>query len=115
MTMSRKSIESSSIWSRSFRSGFRFDRSSSGATVWMMSLTAVSISSRFMSVGKGEGSAGDAPDDERRVDAEHAEGEVQDRVDAADLARLPDHEIADLAGGVEVVDVDRRVDEAVLE
>ena len=84
MTMSRKSIESSSSCSRSFSPGFKFVRSSSGATVWMMSTTAFGSlrgSCWWDRPGRREVVSRRAAHDERRVDAEHAEGQVQDRVD----------------------------------
>src|SRR5438105_5525845 len=109
--MSRKSIESSSICSRRRTSVLRLDTSSSGAIVERMSLMAMMISSRFM----GGGSALEAPDDDGGVDAEHAEGEVQDVVDAAELLRLVHDEIPHLAGRVEMVDVDRGMHPAVVE
>src|SRR5258708_39209898 len=63
----------------------------------------------------GGGLASETSQDDGRVDAEHAEGEGEDVVDAPELARLVRHEVAHLAGGVEVVEVDRRVRPAVLE
>src|SRR3954471_2883351 len=115
--MSRKSIESSAICSRSRTSGARFVTSSSGAMVRMMSLMASMISSRVMA-GRtrvlGE-LVFEAAHDQRRVDAEHAEREVQDVLDAADRARLVRDEIAHFAGRIEMVDVDRGVHDAVLE
>jgi acyl carrier protein len=50
----------------------------------------------------GEVSGLDAPDDERRVDAEHAEGKVQDRVDAAERAGGVHDEVAHLDPGLKL-------------
>src|SRR5690349_20999532 len=113
--MSRKSIESSAIWSRSRRSGFRPESSSSGAMVRMMSLTASTISSRVMGSPGVGGLLPGASQDDRRVDSEHAEGKVEDVLDPPELLRLVGDEVAHLAGRVEVVEVDRRVHPAVLE
>ncbi len=49
------------------------------------------------------------------VDSEHAEGVVEDNFDGVNLARLVDDEIRKGALRVEFVDVDRRVDDVVLE
>src|SRR5687767_4756724 len=122
MTMSRKSIESRSICSRRRTLGSSCERSSSGAMVWMMSLTARVTSSSVMvlwgwqGMGMvGGGSRAQASDDDGRVDAEHAEGHVQDRLDPADRARLVGDEVRDRALGIELVEVDGRVDDAVRE
>src|SRR5687767_13259429 len=106
MTMSRKSIESSSICSRRRTFGARPDRSSSGAMVWMMSLMARTMSSWVIGIEGGEsGTGGDSrfvpAHDDGRVDAEHSEGEVEDVAHGADALGLAEHQTAHLALGIE--------------
>ncbi len=57
----------------------------------------------------------DAPNDNGRVDAEHAEGHVQDGVDATGLERIVENQVLDRALGIEVFDVDRGVNDSVRE
>ena len=55
------------------------------------------------------------PHNHDRVDADHAEGVVENNPDVADVLRRVEDEVGDFAGGVEVIDVDRRVANAVVE
>src|SRR5438445_11166505 len=124
ITMSRKSIESSSSWSRRGTSLLRWVRSSSGAITLMICRTACLICSFVISRRpRGRPVAVGAKKihelrpfyNNYRVDAQHAGRIVEDMVHHGQFFRGVQHQIRDLALGVQVIHVDGRVDEALVE
>ena len=57
----------------------------------------------------------DAANDHHRIDPQHAERVIEDVVDAGDFAGFCGYQAREVAFGVEVIDIDRRVDDAVAE
>src|SRR5262245_38597076 len=111
MTMSRKSMLSSSSCSRNGLSSTSVERSSSGAMSERISRISSRISGSVISGNGSKREAGSLPhgvfaDNHGRVDAEHAKRVVEDVADRTDLPRLADDQRPQIALGVEFIHID---------
>src|SRR5262249_14976075 len=126
MTMSRKSMLSSSICSRKGTSFCKVDKSSSGTIRPRISSRTCLISSAFIQTTPTANSISTpsickqsfrtAFDNQDRIDPQHAERVVQDVVDLPQIAGLVGHDTrcAAVTVGVGIIEVDCSVSQSIV-